>query len=107
MSLFEKGKAIRRIEFREDLRRAPYRNPHSEGRRLSESERMGLEKELENLLREKGIKGLGDSNYIYRENYQRAVKELERTKYSRRIGLKEKAEIERKIRFLKELGEIK
>jgi len=101
MSLFEKGKAVRRMEFREDLRRTPYRNPHSEGRRLSESERMGLEKELE------GEMKLGDSTYIYRDRCKRAMERLKRAQYRRDIGIKEKGKIARKLKFLGEITGIR
>jgi len=101
MSLFEKGKAIRRIEFREDLRRAPYRNPHSEGRRLSESERMGLEKELE------GEMKLGDSTYIHQDRCKRAMERLKRAQYRKDIGIKEKGKIARKLKFLEEITGIR
>ncbi|MCD6550023.1 hypothetical protein J7K24_00570 [bacterium] len=102
MSLFEKKKEISREELREKLREAPSKVPTgsswiTSSERFEEKERVGLEKE---------VFGKKYGSYISKEEYKKALRELEEKKIRAKTS-QEKLEIERKIRYLKEFGGIK
>ena len=102
MSLFDKRKEIPREELREKLREASPKVPTgsswiTSSERFDEKERVGLEKE---------VFGKKYGSFISREEYKKALRELEQKKF-RAKSSQEKLDIERKIRYLKKFGGIK
>ena len=91
---FGKKEYISRIELRQKLREAPPKFSDS-GRRYTTQERIKVEKEMF---------GNKYGNYITRGEYKDRIRRLEKEKYSAKKN-SEKIEIDRKIRFLKNLIE--
>ncbi len=95
MALFEKKREISRGEFREKLRKASPVIPGGGGM-FSELERVKMEKE---------IFGEKYGSHISNEDYTKALREMETAQNGAKTDT-EKIQIERKIRFLKELKEV-
>jgi hypothetical protein len=98
MSIFDKKREISRPKFREVLRKASPRIPGAGGRTYSWRERVKMEKEI-----------------FPRERFKSHISEIECKRRLRELGMEryraktreEKLNIDRKIRFLKEVTGVK
>lgn len=98
MSIFDKKKEISRPKFREILRKASPRIPGAGGRTYSWRERVKMEKEIFPRERFK--------SHISEIECKRRLRELRRERYGAKTR-EEKLNIDRKIRFLKEVTGVK
>ena len=98
MSIFEKNKPFTRLQFRQRLRKADPTIPKTGGKRYSFREREKMEKELFPYSRFK--------SHISENEVKLRLKELRGERYRARTR-KEKLEIDRKLRFLKEFTGVK
>ncbi|MBZ9572337.1 hypothetical protein KJA15_03335 [Patescibacteria group bacterium] len=94
-NFFGKRGYLSRRKFRERLRRASPFIPGSGGKLFRKKERVAMEKEI---FRKYG-------HYIEKKEYKKALKDLKEAKQKTKT-FNEKLKIDRKIRFLKKLGEI-
>jgi hypothetical protein len=98
MSIFGKKRELSRPEFRQILRKASPRIPGAGGRMYSWRERVKMEKEIFPYQRFKGN--------ISEFEVKRRLKELRMERYRAKTQ-KEKINVDRKIRFLKEVTGVK
>jgi hypothetical protein len=91
---FGKKEYVSRIELRQKLRQAPSKFSGS-GRRYTAQERVKVEKEMF---------GNKYGNYITRGEYKDRIRKLEKERYTAKKN-SEKIEINKKIKFLKNLTE--
>ncbi len=98
MSIFDKKKELSRPEFRRLLRKAPARIPGAAGKMYSWRERVKMEKEIFPQERFK--------SYISEIECKRQLRELRMARFRARTK-EEKLNIDRKIRFLKEVTGVK
>jgi hypothetical protein len=92
---FGKKGYVTRIELRQKLRDAPSKFPGS-GIRHTRQERVNIEKEMF---------GNKYGRYISHQEYKNKIRRLEKEKYNTRKS-SEKIEINKKIKFLKDLTEL-
>lgn len=98
MSIFDKKKEISRPKFREILGKASPRIPGAGSRTYSWRERVKMEKEIFPRKRFKG--------HISESECKRRLRELRMVRYKAKTR-EEKLNIDRKIRFLKEVTGVK
>lgn len=91
---FGKKGYVSRVELRQKLRQAPSRFQGS-GRRYTREERVKMEKEMF---------GNKYGNYISSQEYKNRIRKLEKERYLTKKS-NEKIEINKKIKFLKNLTE--
>jgi len=91
---FGKKGYISRVELRQKLRKAPSKFSNS-GRRYTAQERIKVEKEMF---------GNKYGNYISNKEYKNRIRRLEKERYLTKKS-SEKIEINKKIKFLKDLAE--
>lgn len=96
MSIFEKKRALSRLEFRQALRKSSPYIPGTGGRAYSQKERVEMEKKL--FGREYG-------SHISKDDFRKGLRKLSgerlRTKTS-----SDRLRVDRQMRFLKKLGGI-
>ena len=98
MSIFDKKRELSRPELRQVLRKASPRIPQGGGKMYSQRERIKMEKEIFPIGRFK--------SHISEVEVKRRLIELRREKYRAKTGEK-KLNIDRKIRFLKDITGLK